>query len=814
MSIYREQIKSANQEISLEVGQWAKQAHGSLVYRCGKLVLLATVCAEKRAKEGQSFFPLTVDYREKFYAAGRIPGGYFKRESRPAEHETLLSRLIDRPCRPLFPEGYFCEVQLLVNLLSYDPDQPVEGHAITAASAVLMASDIPWDGPIAGVLVGRCDGKFIADPNAEQRQSSDIDLLVAGSRDAITMIEGNAKEYSDADMIAALEFARSSIIHKLDVQEQLVKSMSVQKREVELRLADKDVIKSVHDFALTKMQAANQTKIKLEREEKIAAVYDETLLHFKAQFEASDSENAEAKLKEVKEELHTIEYLAVRSLIFDQGIRADGRKLDEIREISVQTDVLPGAHGSAVFTRGQTQSLGVVTLGTKMDNQRYDSLEGQKIKNFMLHYNFPPFSTGEVKRMMGPGRREIGHGNLALRSLKEVLPTEEAFPYVIRVVSEILESNGSSSMASVCSGSLAMMAAGVPISAPVAGIAMGLMSDGEGNIAILSDIAGLEDHFGDMDLKVAGSEKGITAFQLDLKIKGLGIDTIAKALEQAKEGRLHILKEMNKVCSSPRDDIPEGAPRIYTMQIDSGRIGELIGPGGKIIREISERSGAEVSVEDSGTVTIASASKAANETAQKMIDNIFREVQAGDNYEGTVKRIVEFGAFVELYPGKEGLLHISKMSSERVQSVGNLFQEGDNVPVIVLGIDHMGRVDLGHRDVDAGLAEARRSNGGFSHNSDRKPAERSHSSSRFDPGDRRPRLPRRSSSDGDGRSNGGGGRPHGGSGGGRPRGGSGGGRPHGGSGGGRPRGGSGGGRPRGGSGDGRPRGSNGGGRYR
>ena len=722
--MFTEKIKSPGEapEISLESGKWAKQSHGGLVYRSGGLVLLATVCAEKEARAGQSFFPLTVDYRKKFYASGRFPGGYFKRENRPAEHETLMSRLIDRPCRPLFPEGYFCEVQLLVTLLSYDPKQAVEGHAITAASAALMASDIPWDGPIAGVLLGCVDGKFVADPDRETREKSDLDLLVAGSKDNIAMIEGSALEYSNEKMLSALAFAHASIAHKLEVQKKMAKSMKLEKRTVALRLPDKDLMKEVHDFASPKMEKANQSQDKLKREEQVKAVYEESLEHFKTKLEkeaaeskeSQETEDLEQKLSDIKEELHTIEYLAVRSLLFEKGIRADGRKPEEIRNIDIEMDVLPGAHGSAVFTRGQTQSLGVATLGTKMDNQRYDSVEGLKFKNFMLHYNFPPFSTGEVKRIMGPGRREIGHGNLALRSLQGVLPDESEFPYVIRVVSEILESNGSSSMASVCSGSLALMAAGVPIKGGVSGIAMGLMSNDEGKKAILSDIAGLEDHFGDMDLKVAGTKKGITAFQLDLKIKGIDLETMAAALKQAEEGRLHILEKMDRVCAKARNSIPDGAPRIDSMKVDPSRIGEMIGPGGRIIRDIIERSGAEVNVEDDGTVTIASISLESNEKAKTMINDIFRELQEGESYEGLVKRVVEFGAFVELCPGKEGLLHISKMSNERVSSVSDLYKEGDTVPVVVMGIDRAGRIDLHHRDysLQAGRENGRGEEGG------------------------------------------------------------------------------------------------------
>ena len=723
MSKLIEQTQLDDQIVSLETGNWAKQANGSIVYRCGKLVLLATVCAEMEAREGQSFFPLTVDYREKFYAAGRIPGGYFKRENRPAEHEILISRLIDRPCRPLFPEGYFCEVQLLINLLSFDPAEAVEGHAITAASSALMLSNIPWDGPVAGTLVGRVDGKFIADPDSESREKSDLDLLIAGSKNAITMIEGSAKEYSNADMLSALEFAHKSIAHKLEVQEKLAKSAAVQKVAVSLNLPDKALSQEVHDFAYGKIQAANQTSEKHLRKEKIDAVCKETTEHFKQKLMANQPDNSdevENKLNQVKEELHTLEYLVVRSLIFEKGIRADGRKLDEIRPISVELDPLPGSHSSVIFTRGETQSLGVVTLGTQMDNQRYETLEGQKLKNFILHYNFPPFSTGEVKRIIGPGRREIGHGNLAWRALKQVIPNEEEFPYVIRIVSEILESNGSSSMASVCSGSLAMMAAGIPISTAVSGIAMGLMSDDKGNTAILSDIAGLEDHFGDMDLKVAGTEKGITAFQLDLKVKGIKLELLQQALEQAERGRLHILQEMNKACPQPRAELPKGAPCISSMQIDPTRIGDIVGPGGRIIREIIERTGADINIADDGKVKIASTSPEANKNAENIITNILREPQEGDTYNGKVKRVTEFGAFIELYPGKEGLLHISKMSERRLTSVEEVMKEGDQVPIMVLGIDRMGRVDLCHQDLDLAYVQSNDDRRGNRSNSDNK----------------------------------------------------------------------------------------------
>ena len=713
----KETNSNLEKEIIIETGAWAKQSHGAIVYKCGDLVLLATVCAEKEAKADQSFFPLTVDYREKFYAAGRIPGGYFKRENRPAEHETLISRIIDRPCRPLFPNGYFCEVQLLITVLSYDINISVEGHAITAASAALMASDIPWNGPIAGVLVARVDGVFIADPNMELREKSDLDLLVAGSADAITMIEGSANEFTNDEMLAALEFAHKSIKHKLEIQINLAKTLNIKKRVVPISLPDPKLIKEINDYAFDKIVQANQTKDKIEREDKINLINKETVEFFEKKFKELNKENnlennnIKTNLNFVKEELHNLEYIAVREQIFEKGLRYDGRKTDEIRNISVEIDVLPSAHGSAVFTRGQTQSLGVVTLGTKLDNQRYDSLEGQKHKNFMLHYNFPPFSTGEVKRQSGPGRREIGHGNLAYRSLKGVLPNEESFPYVIRIVSEILESNGSSSMASVCSGSLALMTAGVPIKAAVAGIAMGMVSKDNTNFAILSDIAGLEDHFGDMDLKVAGTQKGITAFQLDLKLTGINIDTLKVALEQAKLGRLHILNEMNKVCDKSRENIPDGAPRITSLKIEQSRIGELIGPGGKIIRDIIEKSGAEVNVDDDGTVTIASNSKDNNNKAKQMIDDLFRELKVGDHFEAKVVRIVDFGAFLEMLPGKEGLLHVSKMAKERVENVREIYKEGDIIPIKIFGIDKAGRIDLCHRDLDENTLKEKESMG-------------------------------------------------------------------------------------------------------
>lgn len=697
---YREEAVCSGRTISIETGNWAKQAHGSVVYRCGSLVLLATVCADKEAKEGQEFFPLTVDYREKLYSVGRVPGGYIKRENKPGEHETLLSRIIDRPIRPLFPEGYFSEVQLLVTVLSADKTTAVEGHAITAASAALAVSDIPFHGAIAAVVIGRVDGKFVADPSWKEMQESDIELVVAGSKTAITMIEGGAREISTEGILEAVDFAHKELKAKIELQEKLAAKLSITKREVTLRIPDENLLKQVREFAFAKLETANQNSNKQSRADDIDKINKATIEHFKTVLAENTELNPDAAIKDVKRYLHTLEYEVVRNAIFQKGIRADGRKTDEIREISVELDVLPNVHGSAVFTRGQTQSLGVVTLGTVNDQQRYENLAGQQHKSFMLHYNFPPFSTGEVKRMMGPGRREIGHGNLAERSLRYVMPKNDEFPYAVRVVSEILESNGSSSMASVCSGSLAMMAAGIPVSGAVSGIAMGLFTDDESDkFAILSDIAGLEDHFGDMDFKVAGTEKGITGFQLDIKVTGISIATMKAAIEQAERGRLHILSKMNEAIKDPRTQVAENAPRVTTIQIDQERIGELIGPGGKMIRSIIEKSGAEINVEDTGIVTIASVDKEANAIARAMIEDIFSEVEVGKLYMGTVKKIADFGAFVEIGPGKEGLLHISKLSPTRVNSVRDVVKEGDKIEVAVIGVDKQGRIDFAHKDM-------------------------------------------------------------------------------------------------------------------
>lgn len=678
--------------ITLETGDWAKQAHGSVVYKTGNLVLLATVCAADEPKEGQDFFPLTCEYSEKVYSVGRFPGGYFKREAKPYEHEVLNSRIIDRPIRPLFPEGYFCEVQLQVTVLSADNEISTAGHALNAASAALTISNIPFNGPIAGARVGRINGELVINPSNKEILNSDLDLVVAGTKTHIVMIEGEAKELSNSEMLEALKFAHGHIAKFVELQESWAKELAVVKKEVKLRVKDETLLGEVRKYAFDRVSAANKTADKASRNKEISNANKEVVEHFKETVTESE------KIKDIKNFLHELEYEIVREQVLKEGVRFDGRKLDEIRNISVEMSPLPGVHGSAVFTRGQTQSLGTVTLGTASDNQRYETLEGQKEKNFMLHYNFPAFSVGEVRRSSGPGRREIGHGNLAERALKLVLPKPDDFPYVIRVVSEILESNGSSSMASVCSGSLALMAAGVPIKSAVSGIAMGLFSDESGRFAVLSDIAGLEDHFGDMDCKIAGTRKGITAFQMDLKVTGVAFNVLEAVFAQAEKARFHILDVMEKSISKAADSVSRTAPKIIVKYIPKDRIGELIGPGGKNIRGIIEASGADINIDDDGKVTIAGANQEQAEKAAGMVEGFFAEVEVGKIYEGKVKRITDFGAFVEILPGKEGLCHISKLDSKRVNSVKDVVKEGEIIRVRVLNVDKTGKIDLSRRD--------------------------------------------------------------------------------------------------------------------
>lgn len=693
----KKSISIKNTDLVLETGSWAKQAGGSVVLKWGKTVVLTTATASKKPLEGIDFFPLTVEYREKYYASGQIPGGFFKREGKPSDKEVLAARVTDRPIRPLFPKGFQNEVQIFNMILSSDGVSPADIHAVTASSAALMVSDIPFNGPAAGVRIARVNGEWVLFPDINEQAEADLNLGVAGTRKAVTMIEGSALEVSEEVMIEAVKLAHKEIIRICDMQIELREEAGKEKREVPVKEENEELVNFLRDEALNAMKEANSLKPKAARQEKLDEIITESIQ--KVEDKYKDDEDLEKILKETKKILEEIEVGIVRGQIFKDGIRADGRKLDEIRDINIEVNVLPGTHGSAVFTRGETQSLGVLTLGSERDVQVTDDIEGNSESRFYLHYNFPPFSVGEVRRIMGPGRREVGHGKLAESALRAVIPGEKEFPYVIRMVSEILESNGSSSMATVCSGSLAMMDGGVPIKNHVAGIAMGLITEGD-DFAVLSDIAGLEDHFGDMDFKVAGTRNGITAFQMDLKVEGISYDIMEKALEQAKNGRFFILDKMNDVLHEKRNTLKEHAPQIITMQIEKDQIGELIGPGGKNIRMISETTNTEISVNDDAIVTIMAPNlTAANETMAK-IELQFKKVEVGEIYEGTVKRIVDFGAFIELVPGKEGLCHISKISHKRVQDVQSVLSVDQKVKVKVVAIDRQGRINLSMKDAD------------------------------------------------------------------------------------------------------------------
>jgi len=652
------------------------------------MVLVSATMASS-PREGIDFFPLTVDYREKTYAAGKIPGGFFKREARPSDLETLTCRLIDRPLRPLFPDGFRNETQIVCFVVSHDEVNPADVIALTGASAALMISDIPFETPIAGARIGRINGSFVFNPTHEESEQSDIQLLMAGTADGIVMVEAGANEASEDEMMSALEFGHERIKKLIDLQIQLKSLISKEKLQVEKEEIDNTLVERVSNIR-PKLESAMQIVSKQERSEAIK----------QAKKDMEDEVNPEGDdtLKGPLGNLfHDLEKDVVRKLILEKQKRVDGRNLDEVRPISIKPGYLPRAHGSAVFTRGETQALVSTTLGTKVDEQRLDTLELKGTKHFYLHYNFPAFCTGETKFIGGPGRREIGHGMLAERSLVPILPDRDSFPYSIRIVSDILESNGSSSMASVCGGSLSLMDAGVPIKNPVAGIAMGLIKEGD-QAAILSDILGSEDHLGDMDFKVAGTQNGITALQMDIKIAGLDKDLMARALRQAKEGRLHILGEMSKALEAPRPSLSKYAPRIITMRVPTDKIRDIIGPGGKVIREIVDKTGVSIDIEDSGLVSIASSDEEAANKAIEHIENLIQEVEVGKIYLGTVKKIVEFGAFVEIFPGTDGLVHISQICDRRIKSVSDEIQEGDEVKVKVIDVDQRGKVKLSRKD--------------------------------------------------------------------------------------------------------------------
>ncbi|MFN0031989.1 MAG: polyribonucleotide nucleotidyltransferase [Flavobacteriales bacterium] len=685
--------------ITIETGKLAKQAHGSVVVRQGDTMLLAAVVASEEAKEGVDFLPLTVEYREKYAAAGRFPGGYFKREARPYDDEILVARLIDRALRPMFPDDFHAEVQVVVNLISADDSNMSDSLAGLAASAALAVSDIPFNGPISEVRVARVGGQFVINPTWPMLQTADLELMVAGSDDSIIMVEGEMKEVSEADMIAALEVAHEAIKKQCAAQTALAAGVekSKVKRTYDHEPKDEELKKQVWDACYQKYyDTAKKSAGKKERTDAFHAIEEA----FNAQF---TDEQKEEKAFLFKKFHHDCIKDAMRNMILMDGQRLDGRKTSEIRPIWSEVDYLPGTHGSAIFTRGETQSLTTLTLGTKLDEQTIDSVVHKREDKFLLHYNFPPYSTGEARPIRATSRREIGHGNLALRALKPVLPSREVCPYTIRIVSDILESNGSSSMATVCAGTLALMDGGVPISAPVSGIAMGLITNEDNSkYQILSDILGDEDHLGDMDFKVTGTAKGITACQMDIKIKGLSMDMVKNALAQARDGRLHILGEITKTLDKPRTDYKPHAPRIVSLEIPSETIGAVIGPGGKVIQEIQKTTGATISiteVDGKGIVEVAATNKESLDGAVRAIKNICfpPEIEVGAIYDGVVKNIQAFGAFVEILPKQDALLHVSEIEWRRIENVRDVLKEGDRIQVKVIGKDDRGKYKLSRK---------------------------------------------------------------------------------------------------------------------
>ncbi|MBV6712968.1 polyribonucleotide nucleotidyltransferase [Paenibacillus chitinolyticus] len=686
----RVQMDLAGRPLILETGRLAKQANGAVLARYGDTVVLCTVTASSEPKD-LDFFPLTVNYEERLYAAGKIPGGFIKREGRPSEKAILSSRLTDRPIRPLFPEGFRNDVQIVAVVMSVDQECPPEITAMIGVSAALSISDVPFSGPVGGVIVGRIDGNFVVNPTPAQEDKSDVHLVVAGTKDAIMMVEAGAAEVPEDVMLEAIMFGHDEIKKVIALQEQLVAEAGVPKMEVKLHTVDGEINTAVREFAEARLVEAIKVQEKHARQEAIDAVNADAVAHFTALYEATPE-----KLKDVKEVLHDIVKDEVRRLITHDKVRPDGRALDEIRPIDVDINLLPRTHGSGLFTRGQTQALSVCTLGALGDVQILDGLDLEETKRFMHHYNFPPFSVGEARPLRPPGRREIGHGALGERALSYVIPSEAEFPYTIRLVSEVLESNGSSSQASICASTLAMMDAGVPIKAPVAGIAMGLIKEGE-HFSILTDIQGMEDHLGDMDFKVAGTSKGVTALQMDIKIDGINRDILKQALDQAKAGRTFIMNKMLERISEPKKELSAYAPKIVVMQINPDKIRDVIGAGGKIINKIIEETGVKIDIEQDGKVFIASSNAEMNERAKQIIEGIVRDVVVGETYLGTVKRVEKFGAFVEVLPGKEGLVHISQLSTERVAKVEDVVKVGDTITVKVTEIDNQGRVNLSRK---------------------------------------------------------------------------------------------------------------------
>lgn len=687
----------AGRPLTFEIGELAKQANASVLVRYGDTVVLSTCVASKEPKD-IDFFPLTIGYEERLYAVGKVPGGFIKREGRPSEHAILAGRLIDRPIRPLFPDGFRNDVQVINYVMSVDHNNSPEVSAMIGSSLSLSISDIPFEGPIAGVIVGRVNGEFVLNPTVEQLENSDIDLTVAGTKDAVNMVEAGAKEVPEEVMLEAIMFGHDAIKQIIAFQEQIVAEIGKEKMELNLYEIDADINARVREMAEADMLAAIQVVEKHARQEAIDAVNKRVLEVFEAE------EVTEKELKQVKEVLNKIVKEEVRRLITDEKVRPDGRKIDEIRPLSSRVDLLPRTHGSALFTRGQTQALSICTLGALNEHQMLDGLEVEETKRFMHHYNFPPFSVGETGRYGAPGRREVGHGALGERALKQVMPSEKEFPYTVRLVSEVLESNGSTSQASICASTMALMAAGVPIKAPVAGIAMGLVKKGE-NYTVLTDIQGMEDHLGDMDFKVAGTAQGVTALQMDIKIEGLSREILEEALQQAKVGRMQILNHMLGTIAETREDLSAYAPKIKVMTIKVDKIRDVIGPGGKQINEIIDKTGVKIDIEQDGTVYILHDNTENINQAVAMIEDIVREVEVGKIYLGKVVRIEKFGAFVEIFPGQDGLVHISQLAEERVAKTEDVVNVGDQIHVKVTEIDDRGRVNLSRKEAIKEQAE-------------------------------------------------------------------------------------------------------------
>jgi len=688
-------------KLSIETGRLAKQAHGSVFIKYGETSALVTAVSDYKAAVGLDFFPLTLEFQEKFYASGRIPGGFFKKEGRPTDWATLMARMTDRPLRPLFPKGYKFPTQVCTTLLGYDGINECEAITGLGASAALYISDIPFTTPIATVRVGRINGKLEINPPIADLEKADIDVLVSGSRDSIMMVEGGAKDASEEDFLEALYWGHGELQKLIDMQEELRKLCGVEKRTWEKpAMPDEELILKVKGISESALREAFSNRVKSERYAAIEAAkksLKETLTkEWSSQSSSLSEDELAQKLSLASDAFGSLKTAVARGITLESGKRIDGRDYNQIRPIEVESGFLERAHGSALFTRGETQALAITTLGTNEDQQMIDGVKGKIDKRFLLHYNFPPYSVGETGRFGGNSRREIGHATLAHRALESVMPSADDFPYVIRLVSEVLESNGSSSMATVCGGSMSMMDAGVPIKAPVAGIAMGMMQEGE-NIVVLSDILGDEDHMGDMDFKVCGTEKGLTAVQMDIKIKGVSREVMQKALSQAKEGRLHILNEMKKAISTPKEEISVWAPRFISITVPQDKIKDVIGSGGKNIKGIVAATGVKIDIEDSGKVNIASSDPAAAEKALQMVKDLTEEAEVGKIYHGKVVRIMDFGAFVEIKPGTDGLCHISELAHDRVNKVTDVVNEGDTIPVKVLEVDRSGKIRLSRK---------------------------------------------------------------------------------------------------------------------